>query len=317
MISIGFRSFALGVHHLDELEMGEDPDVRPPGAFSLRGHSIGGFGSVTTNKIIATVAAELFHLNVQAFARYGSEKKGLPTNYYLTLAPEPVRLHAELTTVDFVAVQNPQAFAVSNPLEGLAEGGIIYLQSSEKLEKIWQSLPAAARRTILERRLKLYALDAARIAKETTKRGDLQTRMQGIALLGAFLRLAPFREQAELTENELFESLDRVLAKYFGKQGKQVIAENLAVARRGYREVAEVLSGEIRGETSNGKTAWHWESAADSAAGMLIPPGYCDRLVFAYTLGREADVEADEFAARSLMPASSAAKHSVISNCAC
>jgi pyruvate-ferredoxin/flavodoxin oxidoreductase len=310
MISIGFRSVALGVHHLDELEMGEDPDMRPPGAFSLRGHSIGGFGSVTTNKIIATVAAELFHLNVQAFARYGSEKKGLPTNYYLTLAPEPVRLHAELKTVDFVAVQNPQAFAVSNPLDGLAEGGIIYLQSSEKPEKIWQSLPAAARRTIHERRLKLYALDAARIAKETTKRGDLQTRMQGIALLGAFLRLSPFREQAELTENELFDSLDRVLAKYFGKQGKKVIAENLAVVRRGYREVAEAPSGEVWGEASNGKTPWHWESAADSEAGMLIPPGYCDRLVFAYTLGREAEVEADEFAARSLMPASSAASRS-------
>ena len=296
MISVGFRSAALGVHHLDEIEMGEDPDVRPPGAFSLRGHSTGGFGSVTINKIIATAAAELFDLNAQAFARCGSEK------YYLTLAPQPVRLHAELTTVDFVAVQNPQALAVSNPLDGLDEGGIVYLQSSERPENIWQSLPAAAQRIIRERRLRLYTLDAARIAKETTE--------EGMALLGAFLRLAPFREKAELTENELFDSLDRVLAKYFGKQGKKVNARNLAVARRGYREVAEVLSGEVRGETLNGKAPRHWESAADSGAGMLIPRGYCDRLVFAYTLGREAEIEADEFAARSLMPASSAASRS-------
>ena len=31
----------------------EDPDLRPNGAFSMRGHSVGGFGSVTTNKVIA------------------------------------------------------------------------------------------------------------------------------------------------------------------------------------------------------------------------------------------------------------------------
>ena len=60
----------------------------PTGAFSLRGHSIGGFGSVTTNKLVATLVGELFGLYVQAYPRYGSEKKGLPTTYYLTIADE-------------------------------------------------------------------------------------------------------------------------------------------------------------------------------------------------------------------------------------
>ena len=58
----------------------------PTGAYSLRGHSIGGFGSVTTNKLVATIVGELFGLYVQAYPRYGSEKKGLPTTYYLTIA---------------------------------------------------------------------------------------------------------------------------------------------------------------------------------------------------------------------------------------
>ena len=61
-------------------------DLRPPGAYSLRGHSIGGFGSVTTNKLVATLVGDLFGLYVQAYPRYGSEKKGLPTTYYLTIA---------------------------------------------------------------------------------------------------------------------------------------------------------------------------------------------------------------------------------------
>ncbi len=52
----------------------------------MRGHSGDGYGSVATNKIIATIIADLFGLQVQAYPMYGSEKKGLPTTYYLTVA---------------------------------------------------------------------------------------------------------------------------------------------------------------------------------------------------------------------------------------
>jgi pyruvate-ferredoxin/flavodoxin oxidoreductase len=71
--------FVLGVDHPLTLPAAEEIDVRPTGSFSMRGHSVGGFGSITTNKIIATVMADLFDLRVQAFPKYGSEKKGLPT----------------------------------------------------------------------------------------------------------------------------------------------------------------------------------------------------------------------------------------------
>jgi glutamate synthase (NADPH/NADH) small chain len=105
------------------------------------------------------------------FSKYGSEKKGLPISYYLTLAPETIRLHCELNTVEFVAIQNPQAFSIGDPLEGLEPGGVIYLQSELPPEQAWWSLPAAARRTIRERGL---TLDAGRIARESASRADLE-----------------------------------------------------------------------------------------------------------------------------------------------
>ena len=86
------RFATLGIRHPLALES-RPLDLRPAGAFSLRGHSIGGFGSVTTNKLVATLVGDLFGLYVQAYPRYGSEKKGLPTTYYLTLATERIRQH--------------------------------------------------------------------------------------------------------------------------------------------------------------------------------------------------------------------------------
>ncbi len=305
----GRRFFVLGVKHPDALAISEDPDVRPAGAFSLRGHSIGGFGSVTTNKVIASVASELFGLFAQAFPKYGSEKKGLPTNYYLTLAPEFVRLHAELSVVDFVAIQDANAFLSSDPLEGLAVGGAIYFQSPLPPEQAWASLPAAARRTIREKKLRLFVLDALGIARESASRADLQIRMQGIVLLGAFLRLTPFAERAGMDEEALFGALRKTLEKYFGKRGRQVVDDNLEAARRGFREVAKVQppAGETVLEVRQSQRPVR---ACVPGPGDLVPSDFCDHVIGSYARGREADLEAEEFVARSLMPPSSAMRRS-------
>jgi pyruvate-ferredoxin/flavodoxin oxidoreductase len=297
----GKKFFVLGVKHADAIEATVDPDVRPENAYSMRGHSVGGFGSVTTNKVIASVASDLFGLYAQAFPKYGSEKKGLPTNYYLTLAGEPIRLHAELNTVDFVAIQDQNAFLSGDPLVGLQPGGIIYLQSNQPADKVWASLPGAARKTIRERKLRLFALDAQRIAKESSSRMDLQVRMQGIVLMGAFLRLTPFGERAGLDEEHLFSSLEKTLTKYFGKRGGQVVADNLAAARRGYSEVEEIRppAEEMKSEAKK-----PWQSFP--MAGELIPTNFCEHIIGSYARGREMDLEADEYVARSLMPPSSA-----------
>ncbi len=189
----GRRDFVLGIPHDAALVRREDPDVRPHGAFSLRGHSIGGFGSVTTNKIMATLVGDLFGLRVQAYPLYGSEKKGLPTTYFLTVADEPIRFHAELSRVDFVPLNDVNAFKIGDPLAGLVPGGIIFIQSAETDPvAVWRQIPERAKATIVERKLRVLALDTARIARETTQQPDLVQRMQGIVLLGVFLRVAPF-----------------------------------------------------------------------------------------------------------------------------
>ena len=237
----GRRDFVLGIPHEAALARGEDPDVRPVGAFSLRGHSIGGFGSVTTNRIIASVVGDLFGLHVQAYPLYGSEKKGLPTTYFLTVADEHIRSHAELSRVDFVPLNDVNAFNLGDPLAGLVPGGIVFIQSAEtEPAAVWGRIPARARTAIHERGLRVLALDTARVARETTRQADLVQRMQGIVLLGVFLRAAPFVAGRGLGEDELFDAVERSLRKFFGKRGEAVIQENLQAVRRGYAEVIEV-----------------------------------------------------------------------------
>ncbi|MCB0145719.1 MAG: 2-oxoacid:acceptor oxidoreductase family protein, partial [Caldilineaceae bacterium] len=129
MVEEGPRFFVLGIDHELALDSSFDPDVRPKSAFSMRGHSVGGYGSVTTNKVIATIVGDLFDLFVQAYPKYGSEKKGLPTTYYLTAAEEPIRTHCEMNFVEFVPLNDVNAFSTGNPLKGLQPGGTVFVQS--------------------------------------------------------------------------------------------------------------------------------------------------------------------------------------------
>ena len=306
----GKRSFVLGVKHPDALEVTIDPDVRPDGAFSMRGHSVGGFGSVTTNKVIAAVASDLFNLFAQAFPKYGSEKKGLPTNYYLTLAPEVIRMHAELNLVDFVAIQDQNAFLSGDPLAGLRPDGSIYLQSTLPTAEVWASLPLSARKKIRERKLKLYALDAQKIARECATRVDLQIRMQGIVLLGAFLKLTPFAEKAGLDNEKLFGSLRQTLTKYFGKKGGSVVDDNISAARRGYEDVALITSPAADVEKAVEKSYKFQMADIPTAQPEVVEADFCEHVIGSYGRGREADLTADEYIGRSFMPAASAMRRS-------
>lgn len=235
------RFFVLGVKHDLALAVDRDPDIRPPGAFSMRGHSVGGYGSVTTNKVIATIVGDLFGLQVQAYPKYGSEKKGLPTTYYLTVADQRIRFHSELRYVDFVPLNSVNAFHLGNPLDGLSPGGTVFLQhQSRDACQVWESIPCDGREIIRQNRIRVLVLDGVKIASEVATRPELAQRMQGIVLLGVFLRVAPFIQQRGLGMQELYAAVEKSLRKFFGKRGEQVVQDNLNAAKRGYEEVFEV-----------------------------------------------------------------------------
>lgn len=237
------RFFTVGIDHETALPHEEEPDVRPAGSFSIRGHSVGGYGSVTTNKIIATCLGDIFDCKVQAAPKYGSEKKGLPTNTYLTTTKEGrIGTHSELIRVEFVPLMDANTWNMGNPLVGLYEGGIVFQHTNkEDPQEFWDSIPNWGKYYIYNTNLKLYGVDTIRIATECCRSDDsLIQRFQGIVLLGVFLRLTPFQKDAGISTEELFERVKKPLYYYFGKRGEQVIQDNLQAVKKGYEQVIEV-----------------------------------------------------------------------------
>jgi|GEM_PF-17962 len=241
----------------------ENVDLLPEGSVAVRIHSVGGWGAITMGKNLTLTLFDLLGMQVKSNPKYGSEKKGQPTTFYSVFAHEPIRVNCELKHVDVVLSPDPNVFRHSNPLAGLSESGTFVIQSSLPAEELWASLPAWAQRTVRERNLRVFHLDAFRIARDETDVADLQFRMQGNAFQGAFFKTSGLMEREGLAEAELFEAIRKQLEKKFGHRGRTVVDDNYRVIRRGFDEVAEL--------------AWHElpvHKDADAAQAPLEAPWY-------------------------------------------
>ena len=237
----------------------ENPNLLPKNAIAVRMHSIGGWGAVTTGKNLAMTLFELLGWDIKANPKYGSEKKGQPTTYYLSAAPEPIRINCEYTNVDVVLSPDPQVFLHTNALEGMRSGGVFIIQSNlPNAEAVWETFPMRTQQFIVDNKIRVFYLDAFKIAREESSNTDLQLRMQGNAFQGAFFRASDVKERAGLSEETLFAAIENQLESKFGKKGKRIVEDNLRVVRRGYEEIFEIDVAQLKvGQRAKaaGKTA--------------------------------------------------------------
>ncbi|MBX3176341.1 MAG: 2-oxoacid:acceptor oxidoreductase family protein [Candidatus Hydrogenedentes bacterium] len=259
----GASFFTLGIDHPYNVRSAETPSLLPENAVAVRLHSIGGWGMITTGKNLAEIVGEIgTHvadrdgvkdelgqpgevIHISANPKYGSEKKGSPTSYFLVAAPERVRVNCDLRHVNVVLCCDPRAFTHINPIDGIAEGGTLVWESDETPEKAWTRIPKKYRQEIIDKRIKVYILPGFDIAKEATDRHDLQLRMQGNAFLGAFFKVSPLLSQFGISE-ELFQEL--VLAQYqkkFGRFGEAVVQSNMQVMIQGGLRLQQVHYGDV------------------------------------------------------------------------
>jgi pyruvate-ferredoxin/flavodoxin oxidoreductase len=287
----------------------ENPNLMPKDAITVRMHSVGGWGAITTGKNLAMTLYELLGYHIKANPKYGSEKKGQPTSYYLSAAPEPIRINCEYFYVDVVLSPDPNVFGHTNALAGLKDGGVLVMQSDEtSAEDFWHSIPMRYRKQIVDNNIRLFFLDAFKIARDEATDPELQLRMQGIAFQGAFFATSPLLEKHGLSEDKLLDSIHDQLQHKFGSKGARVVEDNMRVVRRGFEEITEV-------------TDKHLEERDDAKPSSTLPvPVMVKRLPESespssdihrfwaqtgsmYASGQGEQVPADPFMSMSLMPA--------------
>ncbi|TWO32262.1 pyruvate ferredoxin oxidoreductase [Seonamhaeicola sediminis] len=219
----------------------ENPNLMPKDAITVRFHSIGGWGAITTGKNLAMTLYELLGYNIKANPKYGSEKKGQPTTYYLAAAAEPIRINCEYYFVDVVLSPDPNVFKHTNALAGLKKGGSFIIQSDKNTpDEVWAEIPEHYQKIIVDNDIHVFYIDGFKIAREEATDPELQLRMQGIAFQGAFFAASPLMKKSGLSEEKLLKAIEDQLQDKFGSKGQRIVDDNMRVVKRGFDEVHEV-----------------------------------------------------------------------------
>ena len=288
----------------------ENPNLMPKGAIAVRMHSVGGWGAVTTGKNLAMTLFELLGWDIKANPKYGSEKKGQPTTYYLSAAPEPIRINCEYSSIDVALSPDPQVFLHTNALAGLKQNGVFVIKSNLATpEAVWATFPLATQKYIVENSIRVFYLDAFKIAREESSNPDLQLRMQGNAFQGAFFHASDVKERAGLSDENLFTAIENQLEAKFGKKGKRIVEDNLRVVRRGFEEIYEIPA-----EAKQVGQRQHLPVVAAALPAMLkrIPEGdggitdihrFWEQTGSFYLKGQGSDNLVDPFMGLALIPA--------------
>jgi pyruvate-ferredoxin/flavodoxin oxidoreductase len=198
------------------LPIGETFETVPEGTVQCKFWGLGSDGTVGANKSAIKIIGDNTKMYAQGYFAYDSKKSGGITISHLRFGNKPIQSTYLINSADFVACHNPSYVHIYDVLEGIKDGGTFLLNSHWTAEDMEKELPASMRRTIAEKNLKFYTIDAVKIAAAAGLGGRINMVMQT-----AFFKLAkviPFDQAVDL--------LKKSIKKTYGKKGDKIVNMN-------------------------------------------------------------------------------------------
>ncbi|MGI6357851.1 MAG: pyruvate:ferredoxin (flavodoxin) oxidoreductase [Bacillota bacterium] len=255
--------FTVGINDdvtLTSLEVKDHIVTAPAGTFRAKFYGLGSDGTVGANKNSIKIIGDHTDLYAQGYFVYDSKKSGGVTISHLRFGPNPIKAPYLIDQADFVACHNASYVSRYDLLDGIKPGGVFLLNSPWTLEEMEQRLPANVRRTIAEKKLKFYNIDAQKIAQSVGLGNRTNTVLQA-----AFFKIAnviPYEDAARYIKD--------AIKKSYGHRGDKVVAANYAA----------VDSADALKEVDYPAT---WAEALDEAAVTSAAPDYVQNVIFPIT----------------------------------
>ena len=123
----------------------------------IRWHGRGGQGAVTSAALLAQAAISEGKY-AQAFPSFGPERRGAPVLSFVRIsARQPVKVRAEITQPDVVAVLDPGLLSIVDVASGLKPNGIVVVNTRKSTEQLRKEFGFKS---------SLATVDATKIARE-------------------------------------------------------------------------------------------------------------------------------------------------------
>ena len=124
------------------------------------------------------IIGEHTDLQVQAYIVYDSKKSGSRTSSHLRFGSQPIRSAYLIQNPTLVAAQQWDFVERLDLASDLVEGGQLLINSPFDPLSSWQRLPATLRQMIRAKNIKVWLINAYRVAREAGLGNHINTVMQ-------------------------------------------------------------------------------------------------------------------------------------------
>lgn len=194
-----------------------------PGTTECKFYGLGADGTVGANKNTIKIIGSHTPLYCQAYFDYDSKKSGGYTCSHLRFGQQPIKAPYLVSTPDFVACHVTSYLEKYDVLKGIKEGGTLLLNSLWNEEETIARIPDNVKAIIGKKHIKLYIINATKIAAEIGLGGRTNTILQS-----AFFKITgiiPYEEAVKYMKDAIVKS--------YGKKGENVVNMNFAAVDRG------------------------------------------------------------------------------------
>ncbi|MCM1291110.1 MAG: pyruvate:ferredoxin (flavodoxin) oxidoreductase [Prevotella sp.] len=193
------------------------------GIFQAKFYGLGADGTVGANKNSVKIIGDNTDKYCQAYFDYDSKKSGGFTCSHLRFGDEPIRSTYLVNTPNFVACHVQAYLRMYDVTRGLQDGGTFLLNTVWEGETLAKNLPNKVKRYFAKHKIKVYYINASKIAQEIGLGNRTNTILQS-----AFFRIT------EVIPVELaVEQMKKFIVKSYGRKGENVVNMNYAAVDRG------------------------------------------------------------------------------------
>ena len=193
-------------------------------------YGLGADGTVGANKNSIKIIGENTDLFAQGYFVYDSKKSGAKTVSHLRFGKRPIRAPYLITSADFVACHQ-FGFVKSEALLRYAKpGATLLLNCPLDADDVWPNLPADLRQEIREKSIRVFAINAAKVARDAGLAGRINTIMQTcfFALSGV------------LPREDAIAEIKKAIRKTYSKKGEAVVEKNFRAVDRTLENLVEI-----------------------------------------------------------------------------
>ncbi len=225
--------FTIGIHDdVTFTSIGYDPAFSTEDPHTVRAlfYGLGADGTVGANKNSIKIIGEDTENYAQGYFVYDSKKSGSLTTSHLRFGPKPIRSSYLISRASFVACHQFTFLERVNVLQNADPGATFLLNSPFSHEEVWDHLPRATQKQIIDKKLKFYVVDGYKVARDTGMGTRINTIMQTCF----------FAISGVLPREEAIEAIKKAIKKTYGKRGESVVQKNFAAVDSTLENLFEV-----------------------------------------------------------------------------